>query len=214
VIRFALVIALGLAAAAPAQADGGAWFWYEHRVPLVRRMPRLSLRLWSDTRFSGALGLAQQFLRVGPVYEPTSWLVLAVHGTIYGDHLPGGEWDYEARLEIEPTFQVRFGRVSLADRNRLEYRFRETRDARVRYRNQFRVNVDAHTNLVPFIWNEWLVDLRDGWNENRFSVGLGIRVAPHVRFDLGYLLRTRAPLGQTAQDHLGMISVFVGVPPR
>ena len=54
-----------------ARADGGAWLWLEYRVPLVGRppsLPRLSLRIWSDTRFSAAAGgLAQQFLRVGPV---------------------------------------------------------------------------------------------------------------------------------------------------
>jgi hypothetical protein len=215
VLRLALVI-LGLAVATPAWADAGAWFWYEHRVPIRRRDPRISFRFISDSRFLADFGgLYQQYLRTGPVYEPTSWLQLAVNGTIYGDLQPDRTtWEWEARLEIEPTFQVRFGRVQIQDRNRLEYRFRETRDERVRYRNLVRVNVDAHKNLMPFVWNEWFIDLRDAWNENRFVAGLGIRLAPHVRFDLGYMLRTRAPVGQTAHDHIALISIFVGVAPR
>jgi hypothetical protein len=213
----ALVLCALLLAPAVARADdGGAWFWFEYRLPLWQRppaTPRLSLRFWSDTRLMGAAsGLAQQFVRVGPLFEPVDWLYIAVHGTIYADHRPDGSFDQEARLEIEPTFSFRIWHFTFSDRNRLEYRWRES-GVRVRYRNQLRVNYAPRgLRFIPFVWDEVLFDLRDGFNENRFQAGLGFVLSSHTRLDVGYMLRMRAP--DWGRDHIAVVSLFIGVPAK
>jgi hypothetical protein len=207
-----------LSVAAPSSAradDAGAWLWFETRVPLAGRpasLPRLSWRIWSDTRLSkNAGGLAQQFLRTGPVFDVTRWLVLAVHGTIYADRLPDGRFAQEARLEVEPTFQYRFGPLVVADRNRLEYRWR-SEHARVRYRNLIRVSFwPARWPAYPFVWNELFVDFTVGYNENRFASGVGIPFGKgRHRLELAYLLRMRKAEPEWTRDHLALTSLFVG----
>jgi hypothetical protein len=196
---------------------GGAWLWFEYRQPILGlppRLPRLSLRLFSDTRLhSAAGGLAQQFLRVGPILDAAPWLFLAVHGTIYADRRPDGSFDQEARLEVEPNFYGSVGRFSWNDRNRLEYRWRES-GARVRYRNQLRLSYGPLVRrLVPYVWDEVLFDAREGFNENRVSLGLGFMLSSNVRLDVGYLLRSRVVSDAWQHDHLLLVYMFVGPPP-
>lgn len=198
-----------------ARADDGAWFWVEYRQRLwdaPPNTPRLSLRLFSDTRFSTTRGVLQQFLRVGPVFDVTSWFVLAVHGTVYADRQADDRFQPEARLELEPTFQVQLGPIHLADRNRLEYRWRETVQ-RVRYRNQLRVRiVKPGWVLQPFVWNEFLFDLSAGFNENRLLMGVGFKLTENITLDLGYQLRSRVVANEWVNDHLAVAYLFINVP--
>ena len=70
--------------AAHAESDAGAWIWSETRLALhdgSASFPRTQLRLWTDTRFMGnADGLAQQFLRVGPLFHVAPFLFVGVLG--------------------------------------------------------------------------------------------------------------------------------------
>lgn len=190
-----LAIALVILAPASARADGGAWLWFEYRLPvsgLPPDLPRLSLRIWSDTRFHvDAGGLTQQFLRVGPLVDVTPWLFVAAHATVYADRRPGDVFDQEARLELEPNLHGRIGHFTFNDRNRLEYRWRASQ-TRVRYRNQLRVNyAPTGARAIPYLWDEVLFDTKEGFNENRLMVGPGWMLNGHTRIDVGYLLRSR-----------------------
>lgn len=215
-VRARLSLLLLLLSAHAARADGGAWVWFEYRQPVwhIQAPPRLSLRFFSDTRLMAAAdGLAQQFVRLGPVFDATSWLTVAVHATIYADMQASGGPEQEARLEAEPTFQVRLWKFLVADRNRLELRWRET-GTRVRYRNQLRVTWSPPgARLLPFVWNEWLIDFQDGWNEDRLLTGLGVMLSANVRLEAGYMLRSRLNAGQWSYDHIGVAYLFVGLPP-
>jgi|SRR5688572_20433749 len=217
VLIVSLVLVAQLARVGRADA-GGAWLWFEYRQPilgLAPELPRLSLRLVSDTRLSSAVGgLAQQFLRVGPLLDAAPWLFLAVHGTIYADRRPDGTFDQEARLEVEPTFHGKVGRLQIQDRNRLEYRWRES-GARVRYRNQLWLRYGPLAKrYVPFVWDEVLFDARDGFNENRLSLGLGFMLSATTRLDVGYLLRSRIVADEWQHDHLLLVYFFVGPPTK
>jgi hypothetical protein len=213
----ALLLLSLLLLAGSARADGGAWLWFEYRLPLTAtdRLPRVSVRFWSDTRLSGgAGGLAQQFVRIGPIFEVTPWFFLAMHGTIYADRLADGRFDQEARFELEPNFQGRLWRFTWSDRNRLEYRWRESVQ-RVRYRNQLRINyAPPGARWIPYVWNEALFDVAAGFNENRLTAGIGRMLRPNIRLEAGYLLRSRDLPGQGwSHDHIGTLYLFIGLPP-
>lgn len=199
-------------------ADGGAWTWVEYRQPVVGDhtgvVPRVSLRLFTDTRLMGAAGgLAQQFIRVGPIFDIQPWFYVALHGTVYADRRPTGLIEPEARLEVEPNFSWRLGPLTFNDRNRMEYRFRES-GRRARYRNQLRVSyAPPGARWIPFVWNEWLVDTARGYNENRLAGGIGRMLASHVRLEVAYLYRTREIAEVWQHDHIALLYLFVGVPP-
>src|SRR5690606_2769354 len=108
-----------------ARADHELWLWSEMRIPVAtaEEFPvRTTFRLFNDTRFSGRRdGLHQVFLRFGPMFEVTPWLLLALNATVYADHLASGAFDEERRAELEPTVHWRWGDLAFTDRNRLEY---------------------------------------------------------------------------------------------
>lgn len=196
-----------------ARADHELWLWSEMRIPVAtaEEFPvRTTFRLFNDTRFSGRRdGLHQVFLRFGPMFEVTPWLLLALNATVYADHLASGAFDEERRAELEPTVHWRWGDLAFTDRNRLEYRWRDTGDA-VRYRNQLRVSyAPPERRIFPFVWNEALILLNEeGFNQNRLTAGLTAALSPTTRLEAGYMFRSREELGTWFHDHIGVLYLF------
>lgn len=215
------VLVAGTLASASARADGEAWIWLENRVPVVRAdrptFPRTDWRTLADFRLNTrSSGLQQAFFRTGPLFFLTDFLFVGAHGTIYADRLPTGAFDQEARLELEPNLFWRLGDFTFNERNRGEYRWRES-GVRWRYRNQIRVNyAPIGARWIPFFWDELLVDLSGlGVNQNRAQLGLGRMINRTTRVDLGYMVRSREDLdGRWSHDHvLNLYVLFDVVPP-
>lgn len=217
-IAIAIGATVGLVPAS-ARADGEAWVWVENRIPVVRAdvpgYPRVDWRVFADFRMNKRSGgLAQAFFRTGPLVFPTSFMFVGVHGTIYSDRLASGVHDQEARLELEPNFFGRLGDFTFNDRNRGEYRWRES-GVRWRYRNQLRVSyAPIGAKWIPFVWDEVLADLSGlGVNQNRFQVGLGRMLNPTTRLDVGYMIRSREDASGWAHDHVLNLYLFMDVVP-
>lgn len=195
-----------------AHADEELWLWSEMRLPLASQdeFPvRTTFRLFNDVRFSRRRdGLQQAFTRVGPLFDLTPWVFVALNATVYADHLADGTFQEERRAEIEPTFHWRIGDFGFLDRNRLEYRWRDTGDG-WRYRNQLRVNYVAWSTIVPFVWDEVLVQLSDeGFHQNRLQGGIGIVTSKSTRIDVAYMLRSRKEPEGWINDHVGVLYLF------
>lgn len=211
---------LGALVTRPAQADGEAWIWIENRVPIVRantpRFPRVDWRTLSDLRVNTrSKGLAQAFLRTGPLFFPTDFLFVATHGTIYTERLATGAHEQEARLELEPNVFGRIGDFTFNERSRGEYRYRES-GVRWRYRNQLRVNyAPIGARWIPFFWDEVFVDLSGaGFNQNRFQVGLARMLDATTRLDVGYMIRSREEPTGWGHDHVININLYFDAAPR
>jgi len=201
-----------------ARADQEAWAWIEYRLPVAaadRALPRIRWRLWTDVRGDRRSGgLHQIFFRTGPLVDVTPWLLLGIHGTVYADRLATGAFDQEARAEIEPNLHRRFGPFGINDRNRIEYRWRES-GVRYRYRNQLRLTYTPDgARWLPFAWDEVLVDLSGlGLNQNRAMAGVGRTLGPLSRVDVGVMLRSRQETGRWLHDQVLAVSLFVDAPP-
>ncbi|HSN96995.1 MAG TPA: DUF2490 domain-containing protein [Candidatus Nanopelagicales bacterium] len=213
------LLSLAVLACAPAaRADYETWLWVETRTPVVRAerpaFPRVDLRTFTDARLNGRSdGLAQLFLRAGPLFFLTDFLFVGVHGTLYADKLPTGAFDQEARFELEPNLFWRLGDFTFNDRNRFEIRFRES-GTRTRYRNQLRVNhAPKGAKWIPYAWDEVLVDTSGlGLNQNRLQIGLGRMLWPTVRLDVGLMLRSREEPAGWVHDRILNVALFLDVP--
>lgn len=203
-----------------ADDEGGSWFVLEYRQPLVGRapsLPRLALRIQSETRLlsRAPAGLYEQYLRFGLQFEVTPWLWISPNGTVEGARNSMGGYEVEGRLEMEVYFTPHIGPVYLYDRNRVEWRYRDNIDSRLRYRNQLRVQIQPKGWVVrPFVWNEWLVDAHNGFNENRFVAGINWILPNGTPVDIGYLFRVRpdAQWSWSARDHVLWVQFVIGVP--
>ena len=216
----AILLALAATAASPsARADAEAWIWAELRLPVIRAakpsFPRLDWRVFTDVRLNRRSdGLAQSFLRTGPLLFVTDWMFIGLHGTIYADRLKTGVFDQEARVELEPNLFGRLGDFTFNDRNRLEYRWRES-EVRYRYRNQLRVSyAPIGAKWIPFVWDELLVDLSGaGVHQNRAEVGVGRMLNEYTRLDLGVMARSRKEMDGWHHDGVLNLYLFVDVAP-
>lgn len=197
-----------------AKADTESWNWVELREPIIKdskNLPNIKLRVFSDARLNTrSKGLGDLFLRVGPLVDVTPWLFIGLHGTLQANKTDT-TFIQETRMEIEPNFYGRIGDFTFNDRNRLEYRMRETGN-KFRYRNQLRFNYEPENidmkNLVPYIWDEVLIDLAgEGFNQNRASIGIGYKFGKSNKIDLGYMLRSRFQSSVWIQDHILLISL-------
>ncbi len=201
-----------------AHADQEAWMWIENSIPVLRTekpgFPRIDIRTFADARINGrSNGLAQSFLRVGPLFYLTNYLFVGLHGTIYADRLASGLFDQETRFEVEPNLFGRFGVFTWNDRNRFEVRFRE-KETRYRYRNQLRINLaPKHWRTIPFVWDEVLVDLSGlGLNQNRAEIGIGRQLWPNMRLDAGFMLRSREDASGWHHDGVVNLYLFIDAP--
>lgn len=213
--RAAVAAAVVTGAPAAARADWEIWMPVELRVPMLGAPEptwgRVDWRFISEGRFSGRTrGLEQLFMRVGPVVHVAPFFFVAAHVSFSVDALAGPapiRMEEEVRAELEPTFSGRAGPFTLASRNRIEYRWRQTFQ-RTRARTQLRVNLAMpRWRVVPFLQGELLFDLVDtrkddpataaavpptpGLGQVRSFAGVGLQLAPHMRLDVALLVRVR-----------------------
>lgn len=208
----AVALATVLVTTTSAQAEWESWNWLELRLPVSRQsrvVPR-SIRLLTDVRFGERYpGLGLMFFRGGPLWDLHRHLFVAVHGTAIAVQSEPDVFSQEYRLELEPTLRGRWGPIDVFDRNRLEYRWLEPGN-RWRYRNLLRVNYwPQGTRVIPFVWNEVLIDLSgQGFNQNRATAGLSFLITPETRFELAYMLRSRAVPDGWAHDNVVVAYLF------
>lgn len=218
-LRLLPVLAPVLAALpSTALADGEFWSLTEARVPVFgypNRVPRMSARFIGEFRLAGrSQGLYQGLLRVGPVVDLTSWLVLSLNGVVTADRSAKNEYLSEGRFEIEPLVYGMVGPLYWHYRNRFEFRFRQGQPLQ-RFRVQVRLSLRPEGwRLSPFVWNELFFGLSgESFNQNRFAAGVELAIRDGMRVDFAYLLRPirPGPVGSDWRiDHGFILAVSVG----
>ena len=106
-----------------------------------------------------------------------------------------GREEYEHRLRFDLTVGKRWSNFSLRNRNRIEYRIRNSRSDSVRYRNRIQLTVpirkDKKEVFAPFVSTEPFYDFREKkWTRNEFSVGIGKKFTNNFSTDFFYLLQS------------------------
>lgn len=204
----ALAAAVWAAAATPARADYEYWSTFETRIPLASRAPLtgqpLALRMVSDLRYGLRYpGLGWDFFRIGPLWTVAPGCFVGTHFTTVAVQAPPGALTQEYRAELEPNFFGRQGDVAWSARNRLEYRWRAN-DQHFRFRHMLRLAYAPDgARWIPFVWDEPMIELNaDGLAQNRFQLGVGTQLGPHLRLDVGAMLRSRATAGVWDHDYI------------
>lgn len=102
--------------------------------------------------------------------------------------------EYEHRLRFDFSAEKKFKNFSVKDRNRIEYRIRNSRSDSVRYRNKiqfkFPVKKDGKEIFSPFIADEPFYDFTaKAWTRNEFSVGVTKKFNKNFSADFFYMLQ-------------------------
>ena len=134
---------------------------------------RLTWALKTEKKFvNDANDLNMVNMDFGLAVKPRPWLSLGVN---YRKEFARseGQWLEENRPHLNVSFHYKWKGISIQDRNRVEFRFREAKDDLTRYRNKLTLKLPiSYTplNLQPYIADEIFMDHGD-LNRNRFYLG-------------------------------------------
>lgn len=125
-----------------------------------------------------------------------------------GQPVPSGK-EYEHRVRFDTTLSKKFEKFSIKDRNRFEYRIRNSRADTVRYRNRFTFTVPVKKEnkeiFAPFVATEPFYDFRDKkWTRNELSFGISKKFSDSASADFYYLWQRN--FGSTLK-HVNVIGV-------
>lgn len=105
-----------------------------------------------------------------------------------------GRKEYEHRIRFDLTVSEKWKRFSIKDRNRIEYRIRNSRSDSVRYRNKFTLTIpikrDGKEIFAPFIADEIYYDFQaKEFSTNEISIGISKKFNDNFSADFFYVRR-------------------------
>ena len=103
-----------------------------------------------------------------------------------------GRKEYEHRVRFDLSLEKKWSYFSIKDRNRVEYRIRNSRGDSVRYRNKIQLKIPVKQNdkeiFAPFVADEPYYDFRENaWTRNELSAGISKKFNNNVSADFFYL---------------------------
>jgi hypothetical protein len=186
----------------PPETDFQLWNETTFILPVLRKKDdkgkvsdRLSLLLIGSLRL-GQNRLAPADERIGGGFDLVLNRSFSFSPTyIYVAAQPArGRKEFEHRLRFDLTYQHKFKRFSIKDRNRLEYRIRNSRSDSTRYRNKFTLSIPVLSNgkelFAPFIADEAYYDITaHEWSRNDLSPGIAKKFTDKLSGEFFYLWR-------------------------
>ena len=106
-----------------------------------------------------------------------------------------GRKEYEHRLRFDVNLEKKWSAFSIRDRNRIEYRIRNSRSDSVRYRNRIQLRVPVKSEgkeiFTPFVGTEPFYDFQEkAWTRNEFSAGVSRKFSSNASGDFYYMLQS------------------------
>ncbi len=121
-------------------------------------------------------------------------------------------WEYENRPHANATVMGNLGPLAWSDRNRLEFRARESADNSWRYRNRLRLSPTAawtSLKIQPYVDDEIFYDFdAREMNQNRASAGVSFKPAKCFKLEIYYMLQTTWKAGWIQANIIGTQAKF------
>ncbi len=186
----------------PADTDFQIWHETTFSRPVIKRkdsngksFDRLSLLMITSLRL-GQNRLAAIDERIGGGFD----LALNKHFSVSPTYLfiasqpARGRREFEHRMRFDVTYNHKFKNFAIKNRNRVEYRVRNSRSDSVRYRNKLTLSVPINRNgaelFTPFISNEPYYDFSAGeWSRNDLSPGIAKKFTDKLSGEFFYTWR-------------------------
>lgn len=102
--------------------------------------------------------------------------------------------EYEHRIRFDLTFENKWKKFSVKDRNRIEYRIRHSKKDSIRYRNKFQFKVpikkDGKEIFAPYVADEPYYEFSvKQFTRNEFQVGISKKFNKDFSADFYYMLQ-------------------------
>ncbi|MBK9165262.1 MAG: DUF2490 domain-containing protein [Acidobacteria bacterium] len=201
-VFLSVIITTAYGQSSPGERDFQVWSETVVTIPLVKKRDAddkeykdLSLLLIGSIRL-GRNKLYPVDERVGIGFDKRINKYVSITPTYiykYAEQFPGRK-DIEHRARFDTTLSFTYKELSIKDRNRVEYRIRNSRPDTIRYRNKITfkhpIKKDGKTIFSAFAADEVFYDFRDGrFFRNEFSAGIERKVTPNFTAEVFYLNR-------------------------
>lgn len=187
----------------PPERDFQSWNDVQISFPLIKTKDKNNKEIEKLSFFvGGTLRLGRNVLR--PVDERVS-AGLDVYLNKYVSLTPSylyragqpfaGRKEYEHRLRFDVNLEKKWSSFALRDRNRVEYRIRNSRSDSVRYRNRIQLRIPVKQEgkeiFTSFVGTEPFYDFQaEQWTRNEFSAGINRKFSSYASGDFFYMLQS------------------------
>lgn len=216
----ALTCVLSVAVVAQTPPEDDVQFWNETSVtfPLVKVTDDSGKKTTKLEGFiSGNLRIGQNIQKFtderigfGFNYKINKYFTAST-SYLYAAEQPyeGARNGYEHRLRFDFSAEKKWKRFSLKDRNRVEYRIRNSRSDATRYRNKIQLKIpvrnDGREIVTPFVANEVYYDFsKSEWSRNEISSGISKGVTDNLTTEIFYMLQTNTGSVLKRRDIIGV----------
>ena len=196
---FFIIILLGISVFSQTTAperDFQLWNDYQVTVPIKKsnqkKSERVSLLFYGTLRVGRNLShLVDERIGVGVEFRVNNLLTFTP-SYIYRAAQPfEGRKEFENRLRFDFGLEKKFKTFSIKDRNRIEFRFRNSRSDSTRYRNKFQLSIPVKNNnkeiFTPFVADEIFYEFQSKqWSRNEFSAGISKKFNKNTTADFYY----------------------------
>ncbi|MBM3244755.1 MAG: DUF2490 domain-containing protein [Candidatus Omnitrophica bacterium] len=135
-----------------------------------------------------------QHYDLGFVYGLNKYVDLGINYRQVYEKNSSGEFREENRPHINAILRYEFAGFKFDDRNRLEYRNLEHKNATFRYRNKFSVKAPwkfTKLQIQPYLADEVFINFNSsGFSRNRFYSGFGMNFTKNIKSEIYYLLQS------------------------
>ena len=190
-----IIVLISVQTKIQAQTNGeGDWQYWNNTSIEGTLSPKARVELEQDFRFGDDFSnFYREHTQILFGYKIFDWLEVApAYHQAFDEK--DGEFHPEQRPQIDLTGKWTIHGWEVIERNRLEYRDKFEKENTIRYRNQLKLK-------FPISWTQWKIrpyiaeepffeSEGAGFNSNRASVGLEVKLAEHVKTDLYFLWRT------------------------
>jgi hypothetical protein len=184
----------------PPESDFQFWNETQIIVPLIKSkdkkgkdFERVSLFLSGTLRFGrNYTRFVDERIGFGFDFKITKLLTLTPSYLYRAAQPYQNRKEFESRFRFAASVENKWTRVSVRDRNLIEYRMRNSRADSVRYRNKLQFNFPIHRAkkeiFAPFVADEIYYDFHEkAWTRNELTLGVNRKFTPDFSADFFYL---------------------------
>lgn len=198
-----VLFAVNIFSQTPPESDFQSWNDIQISFPLVKKKDKNNKEVEKLAFFvSGTLRVGRNLShfvdeRIGAGFDIfVNKYVTLTPSYLYRAGQPfAGRKEYEHRLRFDIGLEKKWTAFSIKDRNRIEYRIRNSRSDSVRYRNKIQLKIpvkdDGKEIFAPFVATEPFYDFQaKTWTRNEFSAGISKKFTSNASGDFYYMLQS------------------------
>ncbi|MGI9055748.1 MAG: DUF2490 domain-containing protein [Pyrinomonadaceae bacterium] len=194
-VAFIILTAISVSAQSAPERDTQLWNEFTVSIPIKSTADKLSVFVSGGLRIGQNLRhFIDERIVAGFEYKFNKYFSYSSSYLYRAGQPFKNRKEYEHRVRFDLSIENKWKKFSLKDRNRVEYRMRQSRSDSVRYRNKIQLKIpvkkDGREIFAPFVADEPFYDFSvKKFTRNEFSAGISKKFNKNFSADFYYILQ-------------------------